>query len=145
MEDFVPYELAKKLKEKGFREECLAYYTSEHTLYNNTICLTEDKYLCLSDIDYEEFLKSNNEETRWENICDAPTISQVLKWLREEHQIHIFVDITSVGWYPKVSIKVKLDETRYWFSKALFESDFFDTYEEAALAGIKYVINNNLI
>lgn len=26
MEDFVPFEIAKKLKEKEFREECLGFY-----------------------------------------------------------------------------------------------------------------------
>ena len=27
MEDFVNFEVAKKLKEKGFREECFGYYS----------------------------------------------------------------------------------------------------------------------
>ena len=79
MEDFVTFEIAKKLKDKGFREECLSYYTSEYTLYNNNIALTDDQYLVVSEIDYEEFLKSNNATTQWDNIYDAPTISQVLK------------------------------------------------------------------
>ena len=119
--EVVSYEISKKLKEKGFNTEfkySLGYYD---TLGN---------FMSAAD---HWFLDS------W---IIAPTISQVLKWLRKEHQIHIFVDITSVGWYPKVSTKVKLDETRFWFSKApFFESDFFDTYEEAVLAPIEYVID----
>ena len=85
MEDFVTYDVAVKLKEKGFKEECLAYYTTEYTLYNNMITLTDDKYLCVSDIDYEEFLVSHNSIKYTNgNYVDAPTISQVLKWLREK-------------------------------------------------------------
>lgn len=34
--DFVTFEIAKKLKEKGFREECIAYYhTDGELLYNS--------------------------------------------------------------------------------------------------------------
>ena len=133
-EDFVPFELAKKLKEKGFREECLSYYTSEYTLYNNTICLTDDKYLCLSEIDYEEFLKSNNEETRWENICDAPTISQVLKWLREEHVFHVEILRKKYnGW----EYFIQLNDASY-----VYHNNGYESYEAAAIAGIEYVIDN---
>lgn len=127
-EDFVPFEIAKKLKEKGFPQHITdeAYIVDN---YGEDECDIGDRLPIPLIPDYTDDVA-------------APTISQVLKWLRKEHQIHIFVDITSVGWYPKVSIKVKLDETRYWFSKAPFESDFFDTYEQAALAGIEYVIDN---
>lgn len=142
MEDFVPFSLAKKLKEKGFREECLAYYTSEYTLYNNTICLTEDKYLCLSEIDYNEFLKSNNEETKLENICDAPTISQVLKWLREEKKI--FIDIrTSIDLNGKEHFSYYIIYNKVSIREGY--TDFDWKFEQAALAGIEYVIDNNLI
>lgn len=34
-EDFVPFELAKKLKEKGFKEECIAYYHADGELLYN--------------------------------------------------------------------------------------------------------------
>ena len=125
MEDFVPFLLAKKLKEKGF------------TLPKSNVVGKFD-----SDGVFHSQLYINFTETMDSEEIIAPTIAQVLKWLRKEHQIHIFVDITSVGWYPKVSTKVKLDETRFWFSKApFFESDFFDTYEEAVLATIEYVID----
>lgn len=120
--EIVSFEIAKKLKEKGFNAECYGHY------FNGEF------YTDMPPKHYQR-----------DKYVSAPFISQVLKWLREEHQIHIFVDITSAGWFPKVSIKVKRDDTRYWFSKALIESDFFDTYEEAVVAGIEYVLDNNLI
>ena len=80
-EDFVPYELAVKLKEKGFKEQCIAYYwekINEHT----PSFLVEDNMPedGLNILD----LLSNHNQAEWSPFIDAPTISLVLKWLREE-------------------------------------------------------------
>lgn len=143
MEDFVSFEIAKKLKEKGFSEECLAYYTSEYTLYNNEIVLTDDKYLVVSEIDYEECLRSYNtqKDRLLRTIVDAPTISQVLKWLREEKKIHVNIDIIKA--YPAAKLIywgyniVLID--KYEVNHSEWNSNSF---EQAALAGIEYVIDN---
>ena len=155
MEVFVTFEVAKKLKEKGFKEECLAYYTTEYTLYNNVITLTDDKYLCVSDIDYEEFLVSHNSIKYTNgNYVDAPTISQVLKWLRGEKKIHIEPCILADA-DTDADGKV-INEFTYWsfsimsiatgdmiyFEYEHIDDKRFNSYEEAALAGIEYVLNN---
>ena len=138
MEDFVTFEIANKLKEKGFREECLAYYTTEYTLYNNVITLTDDKYLCVSDIDYEEFLMSHNSIKYTNgNYIDAPTISQALKWLMERKKIHICIsysDNINTMWEYEV---ILLDGALYQNA-----GDGYMSYEEAALAGIEYCLDN---
>lgn len=137
MEDFVTFEIAKKLKEKGFREECFAYYTSEYTLYNNLVVLCDDKYLEVAEIDYTESLTSNNSvrENKYNNICDAPTISQVLKWLREEKKIHICVDFDGdMNWYYQIAI--------YGSTDIAADGYGYNDYELSALAGIEYVLDN---
>ena len=143
--NFVSFDLAKKLKDKGFREECLAYYTSEYTLYNNTICITDDKYLCVSDIDYEEFLKSNNQETRWENICDAPTVSQVIDWLRNKMGIYVIIEP-----YPSHSTQNKIiwswrykwkSDGQYMLTEDPDENTYLE-YTEAAQACFNHIIDN---
>jgi hypothetical protein len=144
MEDFVTFEIAKKLKEKGFKEECLAYYTTEYTLYNNVITLTDDKYLCVSDIDYEEFLVSHNSIKYTNgNYVDAPTISQALKWLRKEKKIHIeiFLYCRKYG-YLVNHTQIYEDDL---FHKCLNEdtaNEEYASYEQAVLAGIEYVLDN---
>lgn len=60
MKDFVTYELAVKLKDKGFREKCVWHYYDD----------TKDKYQSSSPQCYNY----------GGNTSDAPTISQVLKW-----------------------------------------------------------------
>ena len=137
MEDFVSFEIATKLKEKGFREECLSYYTTEYTLYNNVITLTDDKYWHGSDIDYEEFLVSHNSIKHTNgNYVDTPTISQVLKWLREEKKLFIEISCNYTDYFPTVRL---LDSRQTDYIRG---DVIYSTYEQAALAGIEYSLDN---
>ena len=88
MEDFVPFELAVKLKEKGFREDCIAYYhTDGELLYNR------DQY---RGGYYRSLLMSYNSLPKNPIGCeqiDAPTITKVLVWLRKKKNIYITIFI----------------------------------------------------
>lgn len=86
MEDFVNFNLAKKLKEKGFRKKCYACWSGSdnyHTIHYNFIqnpapsrkLTTKDFYKCEN-----WYCERNN--------YDAPTISQAMKWLREKEDTH---------------------------------------------------------
>lgn len=74
--EFVSFEIAKKLKEKGFpqvKKNTLAMYDEDGCIYH--LCPTLDInsfYYAFDDFD--------------EHDCVCPTISQVLKWLREEEK-----------------------------------------------------------
>ena len=88
MEDFVTFEIAKKLKEKGFSELCLAYYTNDDTLYYN--------YSHKAGASYTDCYLSHNlmpKDSVSGKFVDSPTISRVLKWLREEKDIYITIFI----------------------------------------------------
>ena len=111
----VSFEIAKKLKEKGFDKYCCRAY-NEIGCFNDT-----DTYK-----DSEEF------------YCYAPQISQVLKWLREEN-IHLYTDIDNEGWF----FEIKCLKTRFMINTDFFKR--YNSYELAALAGIEYVVDNNLI
>ena len=71
-EQFVTYEIALKLKELGFDEECFG-------LYKNKILF---RY-------YETFTWND-----FSNSIKAPLWQQVIDWLREEHGIHIIINKT---------------------------------------------------
>jgi hypothetical protein len=65
-----------------------------------------------------------------------PTISQVLKWLREEKNIHIQILFTCPpNQWEYITVKMTNNELRGM--RATFTS-----YEQAALAGISYVLDN---
>lgn len=105
-EDFVSYEIAKKLKEKGF-EWCRV------TTYNP--------------------------KTKVRNNHTEPTISQVLKWLREEKQIHISTTLYS-GEENKWNHAI-IDVETYKLLNLVMEDNYV-TCEASDIAGIEYVIDN---
>lgn len=80
MEDFVTFELAKKLKEKGFA--CKYPFAMYNELGSYCPLTTSSDYVtCESGYKYRCYYDYNDFD---ENDLIAPTISQVLKWLREK-------------------------------------------------------------
>lgn len=120
-EDFVTYELAVKLKEKGFNEGCYKYYENKELKWSNSPWL---------ETQYNNYMP---------HIVAAPTISQVLKWLREEKGWVIVVRLyITNGWYWFVQ-----DEKGKLKSSHLAScNDCFPTYEHAAIAGVEYCLDN---
>jgi hypothetical protein len=120
-EDFVPYELAEKLKEKGFDYPCITHYDINKKL---KVVVREPIFWHSDVLSY----------------TDAPTISQVLKWLGEKLQIHI-----STKPYPCEDGLMWLYEVRK-FSSVLVcvvaNKTGFQEPEQAALVGIEYVLDN---
>ncbi len=127
-EDFVSYELAIKLKEKGFREKC-----QKHCYPNSQ----------------DWFISSTPECDNFSNYLDIPTIYQVLKWLREEKNLSVEPYSCACGW--RVTICKTGNVLEGYVSggtcvkdevKGHNDGGAFDWYEQAALAGIEYVIDN---
>ena len=120
-EDFVSFELANKLKEKGFRQKVNAYYGKWENLFDVHPALD------MNDCDYR---------------ASAPTISQVLKWLREEKKINVNMRLlVENGWY--FSIQDYMGVQRYSILQdAKDTDDLYSSYEEAAIAGITYCLDN---
>lgn len=123
MSEFVSFEISKKLKEKGFpqlKKNTLAMYNEVGEWFSLARYLDEDEY-CFDDFD--------------EHDCVAPTISQVLKWLRERD---IMVEI----------IPSLVDDGTWTFSFRIQTKKFYDrstkdytSYESAALSCIEYVLD----
>jgi hypothetical protein len=129
-DDFITYELAKKLKEKGFDAECLCHYVGEDLVYNIESPITNNQ-LWFSHNKFDNIWHRDN--------YDAPTISQVLKWLRDKKNI-----------YCLPYFEQGIDMWLYAICKPAYGCEFpefisksdYDTYEQAALAGIEYVLDN---
>lgn len=122
-EDYVSYETAKLLKEKGFNE--------------NT-----DKQFNLDKIvgDYNITDRSRHPE----RYLDAPTLQLTMKWLREVHNIAICI----CAYYSDNPYELNYrDNKPYWkirIMNHIFSRDYdsFNTYEEAVEAAIKYCLEN---
>lgn len=130
MSDFVNFKLAQKLKEKGFRKPCILYYNSDkvRTWFNEP-----------------DIAKNFVPTTLGNDDVLAPAISQVLKWLREEKKIHICIDIYDDGWFFDIASFYKEDTGVYEIKlpyKSSKVTPDYDSFEQAALAGIEYSLDN---
>jgi len=127
-EDYVSFEIAKLLKEKGFDEPCLMCYTSDKKLGN-----------------YGYYRSYKNSDVF---SLTAPTIQMAMKWLREAHKIHIELNwdkgnqlydfqIWKPGKYqPEIS---SLDLWRI-YKDGNYPGEW--KYEEACEEAIKYCLEN---
>lgn len=163
--DFVDFSLAVKLKEKGFDYKCLFVYNKEQIINPEIVKAFGE----LSDDGYCELTKEGGGKLDWSFVyineyqliqyrdvlipretIKAPTIAQALKWLRNTRELFIS---------PCVITDYQDDfhrDTTYWsFIIANISSgDYiyieyervtenrYDSYEQAALAGIEYVLDN---
>ena len=121
-EDYVSFEVAKLLKEKGFTEECEYFYDwykeseSYHICSNGGTC-NDEKYP-------DEY--------------SMPTYQMAMKWLREIHKIHIVIQpICRKGYNAILCDIADFDDFNY-----IAETNFFFHPEEAVEAGLKYVLEN---
>lgn len=119
-EDYVSYNIAKLLKEKGFNEYTYAYYLPNASFY-----------LSPREID--------NKNLYAQGCVSAPTIQMAMKWLREAHKIAI-----NIGWGEV------FEENYQWWciilnqnnGKILRENEYHKTYEEACETAIRYCLMN---
>jgi hypothetical protein len=70
--EFIPYELAVKLKALGFNEPCFAFFNGIHLSFSRFDTLGE-----LLDIG---------------KCIEAPTYSQAFRWFRDKYNIHIRIE-----------------------------------------------------
>lgn len=118
MEDFVTFEIAKKLKEKGYPMAEIP-----------TGGIDNRNFPILYDLP--------KEHPNWQD-CKAwwvPTISQVLKWLRDKKKIALNIEFIPHVWQYKI-LDMSFENNFEPCGKT-----FYMTYEEAAIAGIEYVLD----
>lgn len=131
MEDFVSYEIAVKLKEKGFR------------LNKKYIELVGCRFIFSDECTIKRISMIGAYEKGYfgENI-DCPTIPQVLNWLRQKQAIHIETAIWEDGWFSTVFAYEYYEEENQYSIKQVHETKDYKSYEQASLAGIEYVLDN---
>lgn len=148
-EDYVSFETAKLLKEKGFKEWCSQCYGLDVRHSGEPI-----------DFDEEYELKAAGKENEIEYVdggrmynygCGnfnpgspyaAPSLYVAMKWLRKVHHIDIEVRTHYLN-------RLKPNDIRYYSGKILKGSEDVihtvyskDTYEEVCEEAIKYCLKN---
>lgn len=123
-EDYVSFEVAKLMKEKGFNENTDKQFNSDKIVgdYNIT------------------------DRSRYpERYLDAPTLQMAMKWLREVHHYYVQVMLDSWACGGHIGYYVVIQKTDSDFEMMLqdaVDEVFYQTYEEACEAAIKYCLEN---
>jgi len=116
-ENYVSFEIAKLLKEKGFDEPCLMCYNSDKKLDN-----------------YGHYNSYKNSDVF---SLTAPTLQMAMKWLRETHNLFLSIQLHMDGsyvWYVYHTIHLT--------NKGADRETHSHSYEEACEAAIKYCLTN---
>ena len=122
LEDYVSFETAKLLKEKGFDEPCRAYWDDQPKL---------DVHTLFSSV---ESIKNSE---RVGNTISCPTHQMAMKWLREKHIVIVVEpDFFNLD-YDVVSWKYTV-----WFDDNAEDNAGFTSYEETVEAALKYSLEN---
>lgn len=145
-EAYVSFETAKLLKEKGFDGECMSMY------------VTPKPHAGMGNPNEAKIAPHGRDSHYYDGYlyqCEAPTLQMAMRWLREVHNIFLFV-------YPhfKGNVEIEPDKTSYWefngwsgkpmiLKEKMFNiigldevSGVFGSYEEVCEAGIKYCLEN---
>jgi hypothetical protein len=120
-EDYVSFETAKLLKEKGFDNVCSGYYNQERVLQRLSACSIKDT------------LRS----PFYFDCMPAPTHQMAMKWLREVH--NVFISITYEKWDGVfiADVKSPVSGIDCWVDN---KHNCWFKYEEAAEEAIKFCL-----
>jgi hypothetical protein len=117
-EDYVSFPISKLLKEKGYKGSFNGYY-------NNAGCVVDKPNTLLKEPEYQYY--------------ERVSLYMAMKWLREDHHIHILPQISDPSQVnPKYYIVI-------WTTGLKRESyilELFNSYEEAVEEGIKYCLED---
>lgn len=154
-EDYVSFETAKLLKEKGFKEWCSHCYCTD--VRHNGESISFDEELDLKDEGRESEIEyidggcldnfgCSNEDYVDENVYAAPTLALAMKWLRNEKSTHIEVNIVFDrcirDWFFGYGFYITSLKAPDYEKLAECDYDGYRTYEEACEAAIKYCLEN---
>ena len=124
IEDYVSFETAKLLKEKGFNEQTRDFYSFE-----NNIWIHRNTYK------YNYF---NLDISIWENCYSCPTLQMTMKWLLKKYNIFICIlfleESNGFGYTIEDIVKNKYIITS--------KNSSYKEIEDACEAAIKYSLEH---
>ena len=133
-EDYVSFETARLLKEKGFGGECLSMY------------VTPKPHSGMGNPNEAKLVPHGRDSHYYEGYiyqCEAPTHQMAMKWLREKYNNYISIQ-------PDFPSDEDYKMCWCWSANILHENCinmkgyqcYIETYEEATEAALKYVLEN---
>ena len=132
-EDFVSYDLAVMLRDKGFNEPCMTLYNVYGAL-EVEFGYSDGSPLRNCDSDVSQFIGDRCDDDSFVFVT-APTYGHVMKWLRVVHKIDICAfpveyDYITSGYSCCI----------YKDKKSVVSSEEFKSYEKAVETSIEYCL-----
>ena len=123
-EDFVSFETAKLLKEKGFDEPCFAYYSEYWDNWKS----------------FRLWRKFPKRSVPNKGYLNVPTLQMAMKWLREVHNLSIepYYDFV-LNWVVELKHIGKFTDIKEF---EYIREKTYKSYEDACEAAIKYCLEN---
>ena len=118
--EFVPYELALRMKALGFDEPCFGYFTSP-----------------------KELIIQQPKDKNGVYVYFAPTYSQAFRWFREKYDLYPSINIYNDKWLCviKSTISNETEISGYIVATINNGHPTFETYEEAELKCLEKLID----
>lgn len=148
-EDYVSFETAKLLRDKGFEEVCVAYYedygTRQHLYISDKRGAFNIGFKQCDDLSNRFSLPKDRYK------CAAPTLQMAMKWLREMHLILYIIYPNLETGKLRFSWRIyKLEQDKKHYVEELpgigeyykDSDELFTTYKEAEESLIKYSLEN---
>jgi hypothetical protein len=153
-EDYVSFEVAKLLKEKGFKHWCYKSYGD--AVYHKGVPISFDEECDLKSEGLEDEIEYVEGGYLYDFGCNnsskdikewaAPTLWVAMKWLREMHNLHISVnmgfDVDNSQCFFYVPFVCRFSNKGGEYITPFDDEKEFDSCEEATEATIKYCLKN---
>ena len=144
-EDYVSFEVAKLLKDKGFNEHCFCInYPLSKGGHHSIILPNLLNNSMIPFIDEYKFCRYK------EDFITIPTLQMAMKWLRKVHNLHVDSSI-----YTDTDGDSEHEYTYTYWDWLIFNSESgrriaepqigcgrYDSYEQACEAAIKYCLEH---
>jgi hypothetical protein len=131
--EFVPYELALKLKELGFDEPCIAYHTIYDTIYGSMTMFSEPR--------------KYNSEFELGSYISAPTWQSAFRWFRKKYGLYSWIQLhngyINDSFYPELPITFSIMDRKTgnkYYERDIPHNYLYKTNEEAELECLKELI-----
>ena len=126
-EDYVSFEIAKTLKEKGFNESCMMAYV-DGKLFNR------------NGSNFPSYYELDNCGSE---VVDAPTLQMARKWLRKIYKLYVEVYIIKSCTNKTIEYCITIEDLNFPGNYDGFHiRPSYKSYEQACEAAIKYCLEN---
>ena len=116
--EFVPYELALRMKQLGFDEPCMYYVDEQNNSFIYNFQTHPDEFIEWCGV----------------TVISTPLYQQAFRWFREKHKMKFHIKEDT--WNHWCAPLILIPETRDFEELC----DWFETYEEAELACLTKLI-----